>query len=181
MPRSAHYVVATLALAACAKLDTPLRPPEQLTVSGSLTSPSTLSRAWKSRCEARSVFTDPTTLRITGVCSIAAFGRVTLDATESVVPQPDGSYALTTTSTYTAANGDFLSTTSKGRAVLKADFSGVTFTGVETAAGGTGRFFHATGTATRTGGTRFSDNSGSYANVGELTVEGRYCTCLPPT
>jgi len=173
-------MLAVLAVAACAKLDTPLRPPEQVLPSSNLTTTGTQSRPWKSRCEGTGVFTDPTTLRIRGACSIADFGRVKVSATESVVQQLDGSMSLNAVSTYTAANGDVLYTTSKGLAVFTADFSGVTFNGIETAVGGTGVFLYATGWASRIGSTRLSDGAGSYANVGELTTELRYCTCLPP-
>lgn len=57
---------------------------------------------------------------------------------------------------------------SAGLATLKPDFSWVTFSGIEMAVGGTGRFSNASGTATRKGSTRFSDNTGSYEIVGTL-------------
>ena len=89
------------------------------------------------------------TLRITGTCNITHLGRATFVAIESVVPGPQGSI-LNTVNTYTAANGDILNTTSTGLATLKPDFSGVTFSGIETAVGGTGRFSNSTAANWRT-------------------------------
>jgi hypothetical protein len=72
-------------------------------------------------------------------------------------------------STYTAANGDKLFTTSSGLATLHPDFSGVTFSYVETVVSGTGRFSNASGGATRSGSSRFGDGREIYKISGTLT------------
>jgi hypothetical protein len=73
--------------------------------------------------------------------------------------------------TFTAANGDILYTTTTGTAVLKPDFSGVTFSNIETVTGGTGRFANASGSATRIGSTNFSDGSATWEIQGTLTYD----------
>jgi hypothetical protein len=73
--------------------------------------------------------------------------------------------------TFTAANGDFLYTTTTGTVVLKPDFSGVIFSNIETVTGGTGRFENASGSATRIGSTNFSDGSATWEMRGPLTYD----------
>jgi hypothetical protein len=166
-------ILALLSLAGCADFDAPVSPQlDVLTAIAPATNAEPKSRPWKSRCEGIAIFTDPTTLRISGVCNITHLGRATFTATESVIPGPQG-FTLSATTTYTAANGDKLYTTSTGIAVFTPDFSGVTFSGIEIAAGGTGKLRNARGRATRIGSTRLSDNQGSYANVGELVYGER--------
>jgi hypothetical protein len=133
-----------------------------------------VTHPWNSLCEGTAIFTDPITLRITARCNIAQIGWATVAAIETVVPGPDG-LVINAVNTYTVVGGDQLYTTSAGIATLKPDFSGVTFSAIEVAAGGTGRFRNATGRATRLGSTRFSDNIGSYRNVGELTYGASGC------
>ena len=169
MLRSPSCILIVMALAACTQFEGPVAPQQEMLTSVTLPSGGLESRPWKSACEGTAIFTGPTTLRITGICIIAHLGRSTLEATESVVPGPNGTSVLNAVNAYTAANGDILYTTSTGVSTLTPDFSGVTFTGVETAVGGTGRFKNATGSATRIGSTRCSDFRGSYQNVGELT------------
>lgn len=175
MPRSPRYILAVLSLAGCAQLEAPVAPQQESLTSINLESAGLKSRPWKSACEGTAIFTDATTLRITGICNITHLGRSTVLGIESVVPGPNGS-VINAVNTYTAANGDVLYTTSAGIATLKPDFSGVTFSAIETVVGGTGRFSNASGRATRIGSTRFSDNTGSYKNVGELTYGGQYQT-----
>lgn len=169
MHRAPSILLAGLFLSGCAQLETPVAPEQNALANISPATAGPVSRPWVSRCDGIAVFTDPTTLRITGTCNITHLGRTTVDATETVIPRPDGLFDLNSVNTYTAANGDILYTTSAGLATLKPDFSGVTFSGVETAVGGTGRFSNASGSATRIGSTRFSDNVGSYEHVGTLT------------
>ena len=123
---------------------------------------------WAGRCETLFTPTGPFTLEITGTCQLAGLGRVTLMAEQTLVPGPTG-IALTNTATYTAANGDVLRTTNVGVGTPASDFPGVVLTGTETAAGGTGRFTEATGTATITGSAVLA---GPAANTGEFTVSG---------
>lgn len=173
MSRTPGLILAILALAGCGHFEGPVAPPsDMLNAVAAATTAEPKSRPWRGRCEGTALFIDPTTLRIAGVCHITHLGRSTFTATESVIPGPEG-FALSAASTYIAANGDTLYTTSTGIAVLTPDFSGVTFSGIEIAVGGTGRFRNARGRATRIGSTRFSDNQGAYANVGELVYGAR--------
>ncbi|MGQ0641335.1 MAG: hypothetical protein ACT4P6_11290 [Gemmatimonadaceae bacterium] len=167
MPRSPKYVLAILSLAGCTQLESPVAPQDDVLVSIGSERSELKSRPWNSRCEGTAMYIDPTTLRITGDCNITHVGRATVATIETAIPGPEG-FILNASNTYTAANGDKLYTTSSGIATLKPDFSGVTFSAIEIAVGGTGRFQNATGRATRIGSTRFSDLRGSYRNVGEL-------------
>lgn len=167
MSRSPTLLLAALSVAGCSQIDSPVTPEYGQITSSASARAELNSRPWNSRCEGIGVFTDPTTLRINGVCNITHLGRATVFTIESVIPGPEG-FVLSASSTYTAANGDKLYTTSTGAAMFTPDFSRVTFTGIEIAVGGTGRFQNASGRATRVGSTRFSDLHGTYRNDGEL-------------
>ena len=169
MSRASRFILAFVSFAGCAQLETPVAPRPQEVASIALASTGLSSRLWKGRCEGSGVFSDSITLHITANCNFAQLKRMKVVAIETVVPRGEG-FLLNTTSSYTAADGDVLYTTSVGRATLKPDFSGVTFLGIETAVGGTGRFINASGSATRKGSTRFSDLSASYEILGTLTI-----------
>ena len=106
------------------------------------------------------------TLRITGACQLRHLGRTTMEA-HQVVDLQTGSIANTTT--YTAANGDALFTSFSGQ-ITGADAAGVTFVGVETYVGGTGRFAGAHGSSELRGSATQPDATG--AGAGEYSAEG---------
>lgn len=166
MPRQYALILAIISLAGCADSTGPARPLPPALASTSTARSAVQSHAWKGRCEGTSIFTSATTVLITGTCQFAHVGRMNLVATETL----DG-FGLSATNTYTAPNGDVLNTTSRGSFTLRPDGTGLTFTGVETAVGGTGRFRDAVGTATRSGTIIFGNpNIGSYELSGTLTL-----------
>jgi hypothetical protein len=124
-----------------------------------------MDRPWKGRCDVESVFTSASTQRITGTCQFAHLGRVTVETEEAFTSATTG----VNTSTYTAANGDQLYTTGSVVATFGPD-GGVTLAGTWTAAGGTGRFAGARGTAAYTGAAQFT---GLASAAGAYTLEGR--------
>lgn len=174
MPRLSDILLCVPFLAACARGDAPVAPQEQPHAFLSQASAGMVTRPWKGRCTGVAAYIDAITLHIEGTCNIAHLGLATVETTETVVPRQDGLSDLNSVNTYTAANGDKLYTRGAGIATLKPDFSGVTFSGTETVVGGTGRFSHASGSATRIGSTRFSDFNGSYEHVGTLTYDAAH-------
>ena len=167
MLRVSTTIIAVFYLAACTPSDIPSAPQFGAASSKSSNSAANQTRPWSGRCEGTAGPVDPTTIHIVGDCNITHLGRSTVDGTEIILPNATG-FDLSASNTYTAANGDRLYTHSVGTAQFKPDYSGVTFSGVETVTGGTGRFANATGSATRVGSTRFSDGSGSWVNIGTL-------------
>jgi hypothetical protein len=109
-------------------------------------------------------------IAITGTCQLAHLGRSAYEAVQTVVPNPDGTVAITVTGFYTAANGDrlFASIIGTGR------FTGgstVAYTTTETYAGGTGRFAHASGVVTDVGLASFTGpttGTSSYTTTGSI-------------
>ena len=167
MLRVSTAIIAVLGLAACAPNDIPSAPQFGAATSKKSASARTQTRPWSGRCEGTAGQVDPTTIHIVADCNITHLGRSTFDGTEVLVPNATG-FALSATNIYTAANGDRMYTHSVGTAQFKADYSGVTFSGIETVTGGTGRFTNATGSATRVGSSQFSDGRGSWVNIGTL-------------
>ncbi|MEO5826864.1 MAG: hypothetical protein ABIR59_13320 [Gemmatimonadales bacterium] len=104
----------------------------------------------------------PLTIDISGVCNLKHLGRTTMTARQTV-DITNGQF--TNTTTYRAANGDLLLTTFSGQTTSPPG-ADVTFVGVETYVGGTGRFAGATGS---------SEASGS-ATLAGLTGTGEYTT-----
>jgi hypothetical protein len=158
-------ILAVLTIAGCAQLESPVAP--QSTIAALAPASANLaSRPWEGRCEGTGVFrADFVTLDITGTCHLSHLGLTTTVGVETV------GLTLNATHTFTAANGDLLYTTTTGTAVLKPDFSGVTFSNIETVTGGTGRFANASGSATRIGSTNFSDGSATWEIQGTLTYD----------
>lgn len=167
MLRVSTAIIAGFCLAACAPSDTPSAPQFGAASSKSSNSATNQTRPWSGRCEGTAGQVDPTTIHIVADCNITHLGRSAVDGTEVVVPNATG-FTVSATNIYTAADGDQLYTHSVGTAQFKADYSGVTFSGIETVTGGTGRFTNATGSATRVGGTQFSDGEGYWVNIGTL-------------
>ena len=106
------------------------------------------------------------TLQITGTCRLRHLGRTKMEAIQ-VVDLQTGSFSNTTT--YTAANGDQLFTSFAGQ-LTSADADGVTFVGVETYIGGSGRFEAAHGSSEARGTATQTDATG--AGTGEYSTEG---------
>src|SRR4030095_15985726 len=93
----------------------------------------------------------PQELRIETDCTLAHLGRTTGVAEQFVTPTGQSGTIVTlliqNTSVLTAANGDELRASFIGSGVLDPTTGEVTFIGVETYDGGTGRFVQATGSS----------------------------------
>jgi len=126
-----------------------------------------VERPWRGECDVAAQFISEITLQITGMCQLAHMGRVSVLAYQTITPGPSG-IAYTNTAVYTSADGDELRTTNVGLAIPTAD--GLSLSGTETAAGGTGRFANASGTAALTGAVRFT---GPSTTIGSYTLDGR--------
>ena len=164
-----HYpmLLALLLVAGCGEPSAPVAAPPEASTVATASGPRMESRSWKGRCEGTARFTSPSTLEISGTCQFAHAGRLALLSRETI-----NGFALSAENRYTSPNGDVLLTTSEGSYVPLPDFSGVTFSGIETVVGGTGRFSGAAGSATRIGRTAFgSPNVGSYELEGTLTLD----------
>lgn len=158
-------ILALLTLAGCAQLESPVAPPGTIATLAPA-SANLVTRPWEGRCEGTGAFRpDFITLDITGTCHLSHLGLTTTVGVEITSP------SLSAVHTFTAANGDKLYTTTVGQATLKPDFSGVTFSNIETVTGGTGRFTNASGSATRIGSTNFADASATWEIVGTLTYD----------
>lgn len=115
----------------------------------------------------------PIVLAVDVKCQLAHLGLVVGGTDEQVVVPagpPDGPMLpiiiTVKTITYTAADGDKLRSTFGGQGVIDLVANRVTFTGVETFTGGTGRFRNATGTSMTTGEASLINNKGF------LTISG---------
>ena len=165
MPRVSRVFLAVLTLAGCAQLESPVAPQKTIAALAPA-SANLVTRPWEGSCEGTGAFRpDFITLDITGTCRLSHLGLTTTVGVEIT------GIVLSGVHTFTAANGDILYTTTAGQATLKPDFSGVTFSNIETVTGGTGRFANASGSATRIGSTRFSDASATWEIVGTLTYD----------
>lgn len=103
-------------------------------------------------------------LAISGTCNLEHLGRTTMVAVQTV-SLVDG--AIVNSTTYTAANGDKLSSSFVGQ-VVSPPGPDVTFTGTETYNGGTGRFEGASGSSTLDG----TATLGGPVGTGEYTTKG---------
>jgi hypothetical protein len=157
-------IIAFLTMAGCAQLESPVAPQRSI---ASLTSAGAnlVTRPWEGNCTGTGIIrSDGFTLDITATCHLSHLGLTTTVEVETI----SATFGLSAVHTFTAANGDVLYTTTVGQATLKPDFSGVTFSNIETVTGGTGRFANASGTATRNGSTNFSDGSGTWVIQGTI-------------
>jgi len=113
----------------------------------------------------------PQELRIETDCTLAHLGRTTGVAQQFVTPTgqagPIVTLLIQNTSVLTAANGDQLWASFIGSGLLDLTTGEVTFIGVETYRGGTGRFVHATGSS------RLQGDASVVTNRGFFTVDGR--------
>lgn len=156
-----------LSMAACSsdEIATPLSSPNSSTPA----SIQSVERPWLGECDVDAEFISEFTLRIVGSCQLAHIGRATLLAYQTITPGELG-ISYTNTAIYTAPDGDELHTTNIGVAVPNS--TGLSLSGTETAAGGTGRFANATGAAQLTGAIRFTSSTttqGSYQLDGRLS------------
>lgn len=126
-------------------------------------------RGLNGACETEFVFTGPGTATVTGGCRYGHLGRTTCVAQQTVFPNLDGTLAIDNEGVCTAANGDELYTSFSGTGVPTEEGE-IVFSGIETYAGGTGRFAEATGAASLSGSARFTSPSGG---VGSFTLRGR--------
>jgi hypothetical protein len=113
----------------------------------------------------------PQLLDITYDCTLAHLGRTTA-AVQQVVSfagaGPSGVLlSLANTTTYTAANGDQLIATFQGSALLDPQTGDVSFVGIETFNGGSGRFANATGNS------QLEGTASVFTNRGFFTTKGR--------
>lgn len=114
----------------------------------------------------------PQVLRIDADCALTHLGRTSGQTTQYVVPAgPPGAtipLVITNTMRYRAANGDELNMWFAGTGQLDPVTGEVTFVGTDTYQGGTGRFAHATGTATTQGSASVFTNLGAFTTKGWL-------------
>jgi hypothetical protein len=109
-------------------------------------------------------------ISIAGTCNLTHLGTASYQATQTVVPNADGTVHITVTGFYTAANGDVLRSTLVGTGRFTGP-SSVSYTTTETYAGGTGRFADASGVATDVGVASFTGattGTSSYTTTGTI-------------
>lgn len=113
----------------------------------------------------------PQLLHIALDCALTHLGRTTGEALQIVTPAgpPVGSVlpvSIVNETTYQAANGDLLFQNFAGTAQIDLATGEVTFEGIETFAGGTGRFVNAVGMSELEGGASIFTNLGFYTTKG---------------
>jgi hypothetical protein len=118
-------------------------------------------------CETVFAFNATGAIELRGTCHYSHLGLTTASAVQIAIPQPDGSLHIVNTAVYTAANGDALFATFVGTGFFTA--TGVTFSGVETYSGGTGRFENASGAAALAGSATFTAPT---SGIGEFSGHG---------
>jgi len=126
----------------------------------------TASRPLTGRCETSfdpPPFPLPPVLRQvdTGICQLSHLGRATIYSVQDI--QFATGTQVSVELTFTAANGDVLRATNVGTSAPGGP--GVTFQGVTTFTGGTGRFANATGEARIAGTANFVTNTAEFAVV----------------
>lgn len=105
------------------------------------------------------------TLTLSGSCTLKHLGATTMTATQWLYPYPD----FENLTTYTAANGDQLTTRFIGTLTsAPGEQLNLTFVGEETILSGTGRFAGATGTSTLTGSAMLATGKGQYTTTGSM-------------
>jgi hypothetical protein len=114
----------------------------------------------------------PQLLSITYDCTLAHLGRTSAVAQQVVSfagAGPSGVLlSLANTTTYSAANGDQLIATFQGSALLDPQSGEVTFVGIETFHGGSGRFASATGNSQLEGTASVVTNRGFFNTKGRI-------------
>jgi hypothetical protein len=114
----------------------------------------------------------PQELSVEGDCRLSHLGRTRATTTQFVTPTgqfgPTVTLLITNRTVYTSANGDRLNMSFIGTGLLNLVSGEVTFIGVETFEGGTGRFARATGSAEVQGSASILTNLGSFETEGRL-------------
>ena len=115
----------------------------------------------------------PQLLAITYDCTLAHLGRTTAIVQQVVSfagAGPSGVLlSLANTTTYTAASGDQLIATFQGSALLDPQTGDVSFVGIETFHGGSGRFANATGNSQLEGTASVVTNRGFFTSKGRVS------------
>lgn len=130
--------------------------------------PAAPSRPISASCQTTFAFTATGSIRVEGTCHYSHLGLTAAVADQIAIPQPDGTLQIVNTAVYTAPNGDELFATFVGTGVFMSPVL-LSFSGVETYSGGTGRFADATGSSTLTGSAGFTSAS---AGVGQYSAQG---------
>jgi len=116
--------------------------------------------------------TVPQQLHLEYECQLAHMGRATAQVTQFVTPTGQSGHSVSllvqNTTVYTSANGDQLTTIFVGSGLLNLQSGEVAFTGVETFAGGTGRFQAATGSSQLEGTASIFTNRGFFTSRGRI-------------
>jgi len=114
----------------------------------------------------------PQLLNITYDCTLAHLGRTAASVQQTVSfagAGPSGVLlSLSNVTRYTAANGDQLIATFQGSALLDPQTGDVSFVGIETFHGGSGRFASATGSAQLEGTASVFTNRGFFSTKGRI-------------
>jgi hypothetical protein len=125
-------------------------------------------RPMKGACSTTFAVEPSGAISITGTCHLTHLGKAAYQATQTVVPNADGTVQITVTGFYTAANGDQLRSTLTGTGRFSGG-SSVNYTTTETYTGGTGRFAAAHGVAIDVGVATFT---GATTGTSSYTTSG---------
>lgn len=106
-------------------------------------------------------------VRIILNCNLRHLGLTSGVAIQTITFTGPTTNLISSTTVYTAANGDELHAAFSGAGTLT--YPSVTFGGTETYVGGTGRFEGATGSSTLEGSASLASLSGLYQTAGSLT------------
>lgn len=126
------------------------------------------ARPMKGTCATTFTVTPEFQILITGSCALAHLGAARYDAVQTVVPNGDGTVAITVDGFYTASNGDRLHSTISGTGTSSGGPS-ISYTTTETFDGGTGRFADATGVVSDSGVATFTSPS---SGTSRFTMSG---------
>ena len=116
----------------------------------------------------------PAVIEIDGTCRFSHLGRTSLtivQVVDAAGPPSNGVLPLTISSeiTYAAANDDVLRSTFEGLGSIDFATGTITFEGIETYAGGTGRFADASGVSYLEGHASAVTLTGFYVTLGTLS------------
>jgi hypothetical protein len=175
MSRALHTIVAATVLAACA--DSALEPgaaPNAVGTPVALEAAS--SRPAGGTCTFQSTVLPPEPgqpanvrrVHLDYICQLKHLGRTTGTGEETVTFTPTGQ-SLVQSITYTGANGDQLFVNFDGTATPPDQNGVLSFSGIETVTGGTGRFAGASGSLSHTGTASLVTHAGQSEISGTLT------------
>lgn len=126
-------------------------------------------RPFGGSCETSFSFVNQTTVEIESVCQLHGIGRVT-GLTQQALTFTQTGILIENTTTYTTPSGDELHATFAGIGVPNETQTAVTILGLETYAGGTGRFANASGSAQLDGSANLVMATGAFTVAGTLTL-----------